>query len=47
MGKTNSSGFEMNGFMREAFENLEGLFFGNVSILCKDLRKLLFPISIQ
>lgn len=29
----NSSGFAMNGFMPEAFENPEGSFFENVDIL--------------
>lgn len=33
----NSSGFGMNGFMSEAFENPEGLFFENVSILWEGL----------
>ena len=33
LAKINSSGFGMNGFMPEAFENPEGLSFGNVVIL--------------
>jgi hypothetical protein len=33
MAAINSSGFGMNGFMSEAFENPEGLFFGNVGNL--------------
>ena len=36
----NSSVFEMNGFMSEAFENPEGLFFENVSISQEGLKHL-------
>jgi hypothetical protein len=32
-GKNNFFGFGMNGFMPEAFENPQNLFFENVSIL--------------
>jgi hypothetical protein len=34
-GKIDSSNFGMNVFMPEAFENLEGMSFGNESILLK------------
>nr|WP_321485534.1 hypothetical protein [uncultured Draconibacterium sp.] len=33
LARVNSSGLGMNGFMPEAFENPQGLFFGNVVIL--------------
>jgi hypothetical protein len=33
LAKISSSGFGMNGFMPEAFENPTGLSFGNVVIL--------------
>lgn len=46
-GKNQLLQFRSERFMPEAFENPEGLFFGNDDILCQGLSESLLPVFFQ